>query len=147
MNPRDDDALAPIDYLALEFPDGHVTGDAFQSVMDLTHSGTIRVLDLEFLAKSADGVVRKVALDSVSDAIGVDVTLWQGADSGLLDPSDFEVVASAIAPGSMAGILIYENVWAAPLIATIEHSGAHVVGDGRIAVEDLVAALDSAEGV
>jgi hypothetical protein len=142
----DDDVLAPIDYLALEFPGGHVTGDAFQSLIDLTHRGIIRVLDLEFLAKSTDGVVRKVALNSLIDAIGVDVTLWQGAESGLLDQSDFDTVASGIEPGSVAAILVYEDVWAAPLIATIERSGAHVVADGRIAVEDLLSALDSAEG-
>jgi hypothetical protein len=144
--PMGDDVLGPIDYLAVEFPGGHVTSDAFQSVMDLTRRGIIRVLDLEFVAKSGDGAVRKVALDSLTDAIGVDVTLWQGAESGLLDRSDFDTVASGIAPGSIAGILVYEHVWAAPLIATIERSGAHVVGDGRIAVDDLLTALDSAEG-
>ena len=141
----DDDVLAPIDYLAVEFPGGHVTGDAFQSVMDVCRRGVIRVLDLEFIAKSAEGAVRKVALDTLTDATGVDVALWQGAESGLLDQSDFDAVASGIAPGSIAGILVYEHVWAAPVIATIERSGAHVVGEGRIAMDDLLAALNSDE--
>ena len=141
----DDDVLGPIDYLAVEFPSGHVTGDGFRSLMDLVRRGIIRVLDLEFVAKSADGAVRKVALDTVEHAAGVDVTLWRGAESGLLDRSDVDNVASGIEPGSVAGIVVYENVWAAPLIAAFERGGAHVVGEGRIAVDELLTALDSAE--
>jgi hypothetical protein len=141
----DDDVLGPIDYLAVEFPGGQVAGDVFRSLLDLTRRGVIRVLDLEFVAKSTDAAVRKVEFANLTDTIGVDVTLWQGAESGLLDRSDLNAVASGIAPGSVAGILVYEQVWAAPLIATIERSGAHVVGEGHVAAEDLLTALDSAE--
>jgi hypothetical protein len=140
--PMDDEVLGPIDYLAVEFPSGNVTGEGFQPLMDLVRRGIIRVLDLEFVARSADGSVRKVALDTVKHAAGVDVTLWRGAESGLLDLSDAANVASGIAPGSVAGILVYENVWAAPLIAAFERSGAHVVGEGSIAVDDLLTALN-----
>jgi hypothetical protein len=72
---------------------------------------------------------------------GLDVTLWQGAESGLLDQPDVDNIASGIQPGSVAGILVYENVWAAPLIAAFEREGAHVVGEGSIAVDDLLTAL------
>jgi Family of unknown function (DUF6325) len=141
----DDDVLGPIDYLAVEFPGGRVTGEGFQLLMDLVDRGIIRVLDLEFVAKSADGVVRKVALGDVEHTSDVDVTIWQGAASGLLDPSDIDNVASGIEPGSLAGVLVYENVWAAPLIAAIERSNAHIVGEGRITIDDLATALDTTE--
>jgi hypothetical protein len=141
-----DDVLGPIDYLAVEFPGGQVTDDGFRALLDLANRGIVRVLDLEFVAKAADGAVRKVALDSVEHAAGVDVTLWRGAESGLLDRSDVDNVAAGLAAGSVAGIVVYENVWAAPLIAAFERGGAHVVGEGSIAVDELLTALDSAEG-
>jgi hypothetical protein len=141
----DDDILGPIDYLAVEFPGGKVTGEGFEPLMDLVHRGIIRVLDLEFVAKATDGALRMVALDTIAHAAGVDVRLWRGAESGLLDRSDAANVAAGIAPGSVAGILVYENVWAAPLIAAFERGGAHVVGEGSIAVEDLLTALDGTE--
>ena len=141
----DDDILGPIDYLAVEFPSGNVTGEGFQALMELVRHGIIRVLDLEFVAKSVGGAVRKVALDTVEHATGVDVTLWRGAESGLLDQSDVDNVAAGIAPGSVAGIVVYENVWAAPLIAAFERGGAHVIGEGSIAVDDLLTALGGAE--
>jgi hypothetical protein len=139
------DVLGPIDYLAVEFPGGHVTGEGFGLLLDLVDRGIVRVLDLEFIAKSADGTVGKVALGDVEHAGDVDVTMWQGASSGLLDQSDADEVASAIEPGSLAGILVYENVWAAPLMAAIDRSGARLVGEGRIVVEDLLTALDATE--
>jgi hypothetical protein len=54
-------------------------------------------------------------------------------------------VASAIGPGSLAGILVYENVWAAPLMAAMARTGALLVGQGPIIVEDLITALDATE--
>jgi hypothetical protein len=141
----DNDILGPIDYLAVEFPGGHVTGEGFQVLVDLVDRGIIGVLDLEFVAKAADGTVGKVALGDVEHSSDVDVTRWQGASSGLLDQADVDEVASAIEPGSLAGILVYENVWATSLLGAMDRSGVRLVGQGRIAVDDLFAALDATE--
>ncbi|MGO9751462.1 MAG: DUF6325 family protein [Solirubrobacteraceae bacterium] len=103
--------LGPIDYLAVEWPGGDVTGEGFRLLADLVDRGIVRVLDLAFIAKSADGSVRKIALDEVRHAGEIDVTRWEHAPSGLLDQSDIDQVAAATAPDSLAGILVYENVW------------------------------------
>jgi hypothetical protein len=141
----DDDILGPIDYLAVEFPGGHVTGEEFHVLMDLVQRGVIRVLDLEFIARSGDGSVRRVALDDIEHSPDVDVALWAGAESHLLDQSDFDVFASDIAPGSVASILVYENVWEAPLFAAIGRSRAQIVGAGRVTADDLMSALDASD--
>jgi hypothetical protein len=138
----DDDVLGLIDYLAVEWPGGHVTGEGFQLLLDLVDRGIVRVLDLEFIAKAADGSVRKVALGDVEHGGDVDVTMWDGASSGLLDQSDVDEVAAVIEPGSLAGILVYENLWAVPLMTALDRSSARMVGNGRILVEDLLAVLD-----
>jgi hypothetical protein len=139
-----DDVLGPINYLAVEFPSGRMTGEGFDLLLDLVKRNVVRVLDLEFMAKSADGVVRKVPLHEVEHGSDVDVTMWEAASSGLLDQSDVDEVASAIGPGSLAGILVYENVWAAPLMAAMARTGA-LLGQGPIVADDLVAALDQTE--
>ena len=141
----DDDILGPIDYLAVVFPDGRVTGEEFQVLMDLVQRGVIRVLDLEFIAKSGDGSTRKVTLDEVEHSPDVDVALWAGAESHLLDQSDFDAFASDIAPGSVASILVYENVWEAPLLAAIGRGRAQTVGAGRVTADDLMIALDASD--
>jgi hypothetical protein len=102
-------------------------------------------LDFEFIAKAAEGTVRKVALGEVEHGGDVDVTMWEGASSGLLDRSDVDEVAAAIEPDSLAAILVYENVWAVPMWTALDRSSARLVGAGRIVVDDLLAALDATE--
>jgi hypothetical protein len=140
-----DTVLGPIDYLAVEWPGGHVTGEGFRLLMDLVERRIVRVLDLVFLAKEQDGEVRKVALSEVEHSDELDALTWDGASSGLLDQSDIDQVADAIEPGSLAGILVCENVWAVPMWTAIDQSAARLVGAGRIPAGDLIAALDATD--
>jgi len=139
----DTDVMGPIDYLAVEFPQGRVDGEGFRLVADAAARGIIRVLDLEFLHKSSDGSVSRVLLENVEHGADLDITVWQGVYSGLLDDGDIEAVAEAIAAGSLAGILVYESIWAAPLLEAVDSHGARIVGGGRVAVDDVLAALDT----
>jgi hypothetical protein len=138
----DDEILGPIDYMAVEWPGGQITGEGFDLLLDLVNRDIVRVLDLEFIAKAADGTVAKVALGDVEHGGGVDVTMWDGAPSGLLDQSDLDAIAEAIEPGSLAGVLVYENLWAVPLMTALDRSTARLIGSGPVVVEDLLTALD-----
>jgi hypothetical protein len=137
-----DTVLGPIDYLAVEWPTRHVTGEGFRLLMDLVEREIVRVLDLHFIAKDADGNVSTVDVADVEHSDALDERLW-GLSSGLLDQSDIDEVASAIEPGSLAGILVYENVWAVPMWTAIDRSSARLVGAGRVVADDLIAALDA----
>ena len=134
--------LGPIDYLAVEWPGGHVTGEGFRLLMDLVDREIVRVLDILFIAKDADGTIAKIATADVEHSEALDVRLW-ALSSGLLDQSDIDEVAAAIEPGSLAGILVYENVWAVPMWTALDRSSARLVGAGRIGADDLIAALDA----
>ncbi len=137
-----DTVLGPIDYLAVEWPERHVTGEGFRLLMDLVDRGIVRVLDILFIGKDTDGKVSKVEVAEVEHSDALDERLW-GLSSGLLDQSDIDEVAAAIEPGGLAGILVYENVWAVPMWTAIDRSRARVVGAGRIVADDLIAALDA----
>lgn len=86
----------------------------------------------------------KVALKDVEHGGATDITVWDGAASGLLDDDDFARVGASIAPGSLAGILVYENAWAVPLLTALDASTAHLIGWEGIAVDDVLAALGEA---
>jgi Family of unknown function (DUF6325) len=139
----DVDVLAPIAYLAVEFPTGRVTGEGFSLVHNLVAGGTIAVMDLEFIAKATDGSVTTVRLEEIAHDSDVDITQWQGAYSGLLDEDDVRALAAAAEPGSLIGIIVYENVWAAPLLRAIDANGARLVGAGSVDADDVITALDS----
>ena len=140
----DSDILGPIDYLAVEFPNGRMTGAGFRLVRDLVRRGIILVMDLEFIRKESDGSLTRVALEDVAQEDPVDVSDWVGAYSGLLDESDMQAVGDAISPGSLAGVLVYENAWAAPIMQEIEDSGARLLGSARIEADDILEALGPA---
>lgn len=135
------DILGPVDCIAVEFQGGVITGVGFRLVMKMVRAGAIRVLDLEFIAKDADGSLSRVALKDVVHGGDTDITVWDGAASGLLDEDDFAQVGAAIAPGSLAGILVYENAWAVPLLTALDESTARLIGWERIAADDVLAAL------
>ena len=141
-----DTILGPIDYLAVEWPRRHVTGEGFRLLMDLVERGIVRVLDILFIGKDADGTVSELDVTDVEHSEALDERLW-GLTSGLLDQSDIDHVAAEIEPGSLAGILVYENVWAVPMWTALDRSNARLVGAGRIVPDDLIAALDASDQV
>ncbi|WTW91883.1 DUF6325 family protein [Streptomycetaceae bacterium NBC_01309] len=135
----------PIDYLVLEFPGNRMTGEGLPALIDLVDRGLIRILDLTFVRKAPDGSVTGVEINDLAGDGDFDLTVFEGASSGLLGQDDVNEAAVALSPGSSAGILVYENVWAAPFAAAMRRSGAQLVASGRIPVPALLAALDAAE--
>jgi hypothetical protein len=139
--------MGPIDYMVLEW-DGPmpVTGDVMQLLLDLVDRGIIRILDLAFMRKDEDGSVS--ALDLTELARGDSgLSEFEGASSGLLGPDDLEEAAAALEPGTVAGVLVWENRWAAPVATALRRSGGQLVASGRIPVQAILAALDASEAI
>ena len=134
------DEMGPIDYLVIEWPDKQPSGEAAPLLVDLVDRGLIRILDLAFIAKDDSGSV--TALD-ISAADGL--AELAGASSGLLSEEDIAEAAEVLEPGTAAGLLVYENSWAAPFAAALRRSGAQLVANGRIPIQSLIEALDAAE--
>ncbi|HEY7033145.1 MAG TPA: DUF6325 family protein [Thermomicrobiales bacterium] len=140
-----DEDLAPIDYIAIEFPDGTVSGEGFKRLLELVDGGVIRLLDLEFLAKSPDGSLAPIEPREISVPSGVDLSVWTGASSRLLDQSDLEEIGSAIGSGAVAAVVVYENRWVMSLVDAWRRAGARLIADGGIQIEEFVRALDATE--
>ncbi len=122
------DETGPIDYLVVEFPGNRMTGEGFPLLLDLVDRGIIRILDLVFVTRDTDGSVTAVEIADFDGDGELDLAVFQGASSGLLGPDDLEEAASVIEPGSSAGILVYENVWAAPFAVALRRGGAQLGG-------------------
>lgn len=142
---EDLDETGPIDYLVVEFPGNRMTGEAFPLLIDLVDRGLIRILDFAFVRKDLDGSVAGMVLADLDGDSQLDLAVFEGASSGLLDPEDIDDAGTVLQPGSSAGILVYENVWAAPFASAVRRSGGQLVASGRIPVQALLAALDAAD--
>ena len=141
----DDDALGPVDFLAIEFPGGRLTAAGFEKLLSLADQGVVDILDMEFITKDADGKSRKVDVWEFAAPDGVNLSAWAGASSGLLDDSDVGEISTAMQPGSVAVVVIYENRWVLGLVDAWRRDGARLIADGGISADDLVAALDATE--
>src|SRR3954454_11223156 len=139
------DQMGPVDYIVMAFPTDRMTGEAFPLLVDLVDRNVIRILDLVFLRKDLDGTVTTLTQVDLERMKVLEAALFDGATSGLLGSDDVADAAEALEPGTAAGVLVYENVWATPFATALRRSGGQLVGSGHIPVQALVAALDSLE--
>ena len=134
------DEMGPIDYLLVEWPGQQPNGEVAPHLIDLVDRGLIRILDLIFLAKGEDGSVEVLELGEIPA-----LAAFEGASTGLIDDEDLEEAAAVMEPGTSAGLLVYENSWAAPFAVAVRKSGGQLVSSGRIPIQAVLAALDAAE--
>ncbi|GAA1548414.1 hypothetical protein GCM10009827_080880 [Dactylosporangium maewongense] len=139
---RDLEDMGPVDYLVVEFPDGRVTGEGLPLLVDLVERGIIRILDLVFVRKLGDGTVEGLELTDVDHDGKLDLLMFEGVTTGLVDAEDLADTADVLNQGSVAAILVYENRWAAPLATTLRRGGGQLVAGGRIPVQALLAAVE-----
>jgi Family of unknown function (DUF6325) len=133
----------PIDYLVIEFPPGTMTGEGMPLLLDLVDRGLIRILDLAFVTKGQDGAIAGIEIADIDGDGDLDLREFHGASSGLLGDDDLREAGAVLAPGTSAAVLVYENVWAAPLAAAFHRSGAQLVAGGRVPVDAVLVSLDS----
>jgi Family of unknown function (DUF6325) len=139
------DELGPVDYVVVEFPAGasNFTGEMAAELRALSDSGTIRVIDVLVLAKDADGTVEATELSDLGE-LGELQEIEAGL-AELLAADDVAHLAAAMEPGSTAGVLIWENLWAAPFASAARRSGGRLIADGRIPIQAIIASIQADE--
>src|SRR6478672_9475604 len=137
------DELGPVDYLVVEFPAGssHFTGEMAEELGALVDAGTIRVLDILILAKDEDGTVEALEIDDL-DAMD-ELRAIETKLATILAEEDVEHLAAAMEPGSAAGVLVWENRWAAPFASAARRSGGQLIASGRIPIQAIIASLEA----
>jgi hypothetical protein len=138
------DEMGPVDYILVEWPGKQPTGEALPHLVDLVDRGIIRILDIAFMTKGEDGEVAGIEIADLGSQVE-EVTIFEGASSGILSEDDTVEAAQALEPGTSAALLVFENVWAAPFASAVRRSGGQLVASGRIPVQAILAALDEIE--
>ena len=142
MTTQDIDELGPVDYLVVEFAPGaaNFSGEMAAEIGRLVDAKLIRVLDLLILQKDADGTVDALEIDDLDQVDELRVAETQMAE--LLAAEDVMHLAASMEPGATAGVLVWENLWAAPFASAARRAGGQVVASGRIPIQAIVAALE-----
>ena len=145
MNADQIDELGPVDYVVIEFPKGskRFSGEMAAELTSLADTELIRVLDILILDKDDNGEIEAFELD---DLDGLDeLRALETEIAEILAAEDVEHLAAAMEPGSTAGVLIWENTWAAPFASAVRRSGGQLVASGRIPIQAIVASLEADE--
>jgi hypothetical protein len=137
------DELGPVDYLVVEFPAGasNFTGEMAAELVALVDAGTIRVIDVLILTKDEDGSVEAIELSDIEELGELQAMEAQLAE--LLAEEDVVHLAACMEPGSTAGVLIWENLWAAPFAAAARRSGGQLIANGRIPIQAIIASIEA----
>ena len=137
------DELGPVDYLVVEFPAGakNFTGEMAAELLKLVDAGTVRVIDVLILDKNEDGSVDATELSDI-EQLG-DMQAIEAELAELLAADDVAHLAAAMDPGSTAGVLIFENVWAAPFASAARRAGGQLIANGRIPIQAIIASVEA----
>ena len=137
------DELGPVDYLIVEFPVGaqNFTGEGAAELLRLHDARIIRVMDILILQKGEDGTVMAQELgdlNELGELARLETELVQ-----TLAEEDVDNLAAAMDPGSVAGVLVYENLWAAPFASAMRRAGGQLIANGRIPIQAIIAAMEA----
>jgi hypothetical protein len=137
--------IGPVEYLILGFPGNNFTGQIVPELAKLIDSGLVRIIDLTFISKDADGAVQVVEYDAVEE-----LAAFAGLDAevgGLLSDEDVAYAAQSLEPNSSAALLVWEDTWAAPFAAAVRNANGVILEGARIPreiIEGAMTALDDA---
>jgi uncharacterized protein DUF6325 len=137
------DQLGPVDYIVVEFPAEarNFTGEMAKELLELVDSGTIRMIDVLILTKNEDGSVDAMELSDIEELGPLQAVEAELAE--LLAADDVDHLAAAMEPGSTAGVLIWENLWAAPFASAARRSGGRLIANGRIPIQAIIASIEA----
>ena len=134
--------VGPVDVYIIGFPGNKFSGQIAPAIMELAENGTIRVLDLLFVMKDAEGVVTTLEAADIGEEgaafVSIDTT-----KPGALGPDDAEEVADDLPANSSALLVAFENAWAGKLVEALQAADAFVIDSIRIPVDVVTAALDA----
>ena len=145
MSDAEMDELGPVDYLVVEFPAGRAnfSGEMAAELSSLVAADTIRILDLMIITKDDDGTIDAFEVD---DFEGLDeLRTLETELAVLLADEDVAHLAAAMEPGSVAGVLVWENRWAAPFASAARRAGGQLIANGRIPIQAILASMEADE--
>jgi hypothetical protein len=134
-------AVGPVDVVIVGFPGNKFTGQIVPTLRDLIDTGTIRVVDLLFVMKDADGVVTTIEAADLDSETGAGFLEIDVAQPGALGSEDAEEISEDLAPNSSTLLIAFENVWAAKMVEALQAADAVMIDQIRIPADVVEAVL------
>ena len=119
--------IGPVEYMVVAFPGNQFKGEILPAIAEQVEKGTIRIIDLAFVSKDADGNVTALEVSDLDSEIGQALHALLGDEKGgLLNDEDIMAVAEEMEPNFSAGLLVWEDVWATKIKNAIIDAGGEL---------------------
>jgi hypothetical protein len=140
--------IGPVEYMIVAFPGNKFTGEIVPALKEQVDAGTIRIIDLAFVAKDANGDVAAMEVEDLESEVGAAFSELIGSESGgLLNDEDIMAVAEDLEPNNSVGLLVWEDVWAAKIADAIVKAGGELWDLERVPRDVVEAAVEYAASI
>ncbi len=140
--------IGPVEYMIVAFPGNQFTGEIVPALKEQVDAGTIRIIDLAFVAKDANGDVAAMEVEDLESEVGAAFSELIGSESGgLLNEEDIMAVAEDLEPNNSVGLLVWEDVWAAKIADAIVNAGGELWDLERVPRDVVEAAVEYAASI
>jgi hypothetical protein len=137
----DPDAIGPVDVAVIGFVGDAFHGEIAPALRELVEAGTVRIIDLAFVRKSADGATSSVEVVDAEVAAA-----FAGLDDeqhDLLNDEDLMQIADSLEPATAALVIVWENRWAAHFSEAVRDANGFLVSQDRIPHASVVRAIEA----
>jgi Family of unknown function (DUF6325) len=138
-------SIGPVEYMIVAFPGNRFKGEVVPALAELVEAGTLRIIDLAFVMKDADGVVVTAEMSDLDSEVFKAFDALSPETMGLLNQEDLAAAGEELEPNSSAALLVWEDVWATKLRDAILNAGGELLDLERIPHEVVKAAMEFAE--
>jgi uncharacterized membrane protein len=134
-------SMGPVEYVVIGFPGNRFKGEIVPAVAELVDNDVVRIIDVAFIKKDADGNVTMIEYDALDDVLAYGFADVDGEAGGVLNDEDLELAAETLEPDSSAALIVWEHRWAARVSQAIRDAGGRIIAGERIPEEIVQRAL------
>ena len=134
--------IGPVDYAVIAFPGNQFKGEIAPAIGELVDAGTIRVIDIAFVGKDADGSSAAMELTELDPAVQAGLDRAGIEVGGLFNEDDLAEIADSLEPNTSAALLVWENVWAREAAQKMRDAGGVLLAFERLPHEVVQAARE-----
>jgi hypothetical protein len=134
-------SIGPVEYIVIAFPGNRFKGEIVPALAELVDNDVIRIIDVAFIKKHADGNTAMFEYDTLDDVLAFGFADVDGEAGGVLNDEDLELAAEALEPDSSAALIVWEHRWATGVAQAIRDAGGRIVAGERVPDEIVEQAL------
>ena len=135
--------IGPVDYMIVAFPGNEFRGEIAPALAELVEAGTIRIIDLAFVGKDADGEIGAFELTDLDPEVREGLEEMGIEVSGLFNEDDLMSAGEELEPNTSAALLVWENVWARDVAQKMRDAGGVLLDFDRLPHEVVQAAREA----